>query len=337
MFRAALSKLTLLYLLIIMAISFFFSLSIYRTSTLEITNNLGRQQNVFERLGRGGPMMQSPDFLAEQERLAADSRQNIIINLLYTNAIILIIGGGLSYFLAGITLKPIEESHEAQSRFTSDASHELRSPLAAMKTEIEVALRNPKLTREEAVALLGSNLEEVERLSALSDGLLALTRDNGESIEKTNFDLSETINASIALVGKKVKERRAKIELDLDPKIKVHADPNTIQELLVILLDNALIYSSSNITIDVGTSSKDRFATIKVTDNGIGIAKDDLEKIFDRFYRVDQSRTKNEIPGYGLGLALAKKITETNGGSIRAESKLGAGSTFTVKLPLARA
>lgn len=334
MFRAALIKLTFIYLMIIMAISLFFSLTIYGVATQEITNNLGRQQNAFERFGHGGPMIQNQDFIAEQARLAMDSRQNIINYLLYTNVAILVLGGGLSYFLAGRSLKPIMESHDAQSRFTSDASHELRSPLAAMKTEIEVALRDPKITKEEAISLLTSNLEEVERLRSLSDGLLSLARDGGESLQRKTYNLSELINKSAQLVAKSPKQKKIDISTDLDDKINIFVDETSIRELFVLLLDNAIKYSKPGKNIAIHTSEKNKFAIIKIIDEGIGMSSEDQKKVFERFYRVDQSRTKNKIPGYGLGLALAKKITETNHGSISVVSKFGEGSTFTVRLPI---
>jgi two-component system sensor histidine kinase CiaH len=335
MFRAALVKMTLLYLAITMTISFFFSLTIYQVSTQELNNNLGRQQNAIERFGRIGGLMNNPDFLAERELLANQARENILRNLLYTNAVILILGGGVSYFLAGRTLKPIEESHESQSRFTGDASHELRSPLAAMKSEIEVALRDPKLTKEEAIVLLKSNLEEVERLKSLSDGLLELARDNGQTLEKADFELTKTLDESIMKLGKKIKAKHISIEKDVDETINVHAIETQIHELVVIVLDNAIKYSNENQKITIETSTKGKSAVIRIKDEGIGINTTDLKKIFDRFYRVEKSRSHDHTPGYGLGLALAKKIVAANNGMITAESRLGSGSTFTVKLPLA--
>jgi signal transduction histidine kinase len=335
MFRAALIKLTLLYFLIIMTISLFFSFAIYNVSSGEITRNAGRQQNAIERFGRPGGFQNNPDYLAERELLLTEARDNILNNLVYTNMIILLLGGGLSYFLAGRTLKPIWEAHDSQSRFTGDASHELRSPLAAMKSEIEVALRDPNLSKEEAVTLLHSNLEEVERLRLLSDGLLELSRDNGKSIKKTDLELNAVIEKVISKIQKTIKSKELHIINDLDESIKIHVCGEQMEELLTIVLDNAIKYSGEKKTIAIETSTKGKYAIIRIKDEGIGIDTQNLSKIFDRFYRVDQSRTKNKVTGYGLGLALAKKIVTANNGSIIAESRVGAGSTFTIKLPLA--
>jgi two-component system sensor histidine kinase CiaH len=336
MFRAALLKTTLLYLVIIMAISLFFSIIIYNVSTLEIGRNAGRQQNVIDRLGRSGIVPNDPTLLAERQQLIDEANNNIFDNLLYTNIAILVLAGGLSYYLAGRTIKPIEDSHDAQSRFTGDASHELRSPLAAMKAEIEVALRDPKLTRDEAIGLLKSNLEEVERLRTLSDGLLELARDNGKPIDKTDFELSNVIYTSVSKISKKSKEKNISIETDNDEHIQIHANHAQIEGLLVIILDNAIKYSEKDTNISIETSSKGKYAVLRIKDEGPGIGAEDLKKVFDRFYRVEKSRTKNTIPGYGLGLALAKKIVSINGGTIAAESRLGSGSTFTIRLPLVR-
>jgi len=336
MFRAALVKTTLLYLMIIMTISIFFSVIIYNVSTIEIGKNAGRQQNAIDRLGRGNALLDDPALLAERQNIIDEANQNILNNLLYTNAVILVLGGGLSYFLAGRALKPIVRSHESQSRFTGDASHELRSPLAAMKAEIEVALRDPKITKEEAITLLKSNLEEVERLRALSDGLLELARDNGQSLEKTDIELTKSISDALLKVDKKLAEKKIVVELDLEDKIRVHGARTQIQELFVIVFDNAIKYSENGKKILIESSIKGKNAVIRIKDEGVGIGAEDLTKIFDRFYRVEKSRTKNATHGYGLGLALAKKIVAANGGHISAESRLGAGSTFTIKLPLSR-
>lgn len=332
MFRAALVKLTLLYLLIIMVISLFFSTIIYNVSALEIAKNAGRQQNAVERLGRGN-MMNSPELLAERERLVDEANQNILNNLLYINLAILVLGGGLCYYLAGRTLRPIEEAHDAQSRFTSDASHELRSPLAAMKAEIEIALRNPKLSKTEAVALLTSNLEEVERLTALSDGLLALARNEAKPLAKKLLDANTLVANAIKVVAPLAKKNSHIVHFTPVEGLTVFGDEGTVTELMVIVLDNAIKYSETGKQTTITVSKRSKYTYFRVQDEGIGIDKDDLAHIFDRFYRADQSRTKNMQTGYGLGLALAREITVANGGSISVDSKKGAGSTFTIKLP----
>jgi signal transduction histidine kinase len=332
MFRSALIKLTLLYLLIIMIISFFFSLNLYRISSSEIDYNLNRQQMRFEQVGRLLPA--GPNDLsminAQAEQLA-EGQQRILWQLIYTNIFIFIAGGALSYLLAKITLRPIEESHEAQTRFTADASHELRSPLAAMKSEIEVNLRDPKLTGDEAIQILRSNLEEVDRLKTLSDGLLELSNGKDEFV----FDkvsINEAIQTAISNMSKVVKTRKADIKVDVPNDLFVLVNRDSIVEVFTILLDNAIKYTKDQPTIAIKAGRNGKHIEIDVTDNGIGISKDDLPHVFERFYRSEPSRSKNEVEGYGLGLSIAEKIVHKNKGKIEVTSHIGEGTTFKVFL-----
>lgn len=332
MFRSALIKLTLLYLLIIMVISLFFSLSIYRVSTIEINNNLRRQQNSFEKFGPGRGIINDPDFLAERETLLKEAKESLTLNLLYTNLVILILGGGLSYFLARRTLIPIEEAHEAQIRFTADASHELRSPLAAMKTEIEVALRDKNISLPETKKQLQSNLEEVDKLKNLTEGLLELARDNDNTREKVN--VTEFITAGIRRAKKNPKAKNIEIIEDLQANSAIWGNQENLTELITILLDNALKYSPHGKSIEVSSQVVGSQVKITVTDHGCGISENDLLHIFERFFRADLSRSKNKIEGYGLGLSIAKKIVEKHHGKIDVTSKLEEGTTFQITFPL---
>jgi two-component system, OmpR family, sensor histidine kinase CiaH len=333
MFRKALLKMTLFYLLILMSISLFFSIALYRISTLEVQRSLGRQQKNYE---KAGPFMRSlledPELLAQSELDVRVAKQAIIWQLIYTNIGIFVLGGGLSYFLAVQTIRPIEESHEAQARFTGDASHELRSPLASMKAEIEVALRDKKLTKEEAVEILKSNLEEVERLSLLSGYLLELSKDDGKNLELSRVDISYIVEKAMDSVAPKAKQKKVAIKSTISEKYFVLGNSSSLTDLLVILLDNAIKYSKSGSEVTINSKKSGRCVELSVCDLGTGIAEKDVPYIFDRFYRADHSRSKLNTEGYGLGLPLAKKIAEANHGDIFVKSRLGEGATFTVKL-----
>lgn len=333
MFRSALIKMTLLYLVIIMAISFFFSLNLYSISSQEIDYNLGRQQVRFQQGGKFGNMMDDPTIMLDRAAQVAEGQQRILWQLIYTNIFIFIAGGGVSYLLARFTLEPIEKAHEEQTRFTADASHELRSPLAVMKSEIEVALRDPKLSREEAIEILGSNLEEVERLKVLSEGLLELANGKDEFVfEKVSA--SEIITSAVGNVAKKTEAKKADIKVEVPEGLMLHANRDSLVELFTILLDNALKYSKDKPVITVEAKPDGKHIEIAVRDNGVGIHSDDLPHIFERFYRSDQSRSKNKVGGYGLGLSIAEKIVQKNKGRITVESKIGEGTTFKVFLSL---
>lgn len=310
LFNKARIKLTVAYLLIIMLISLFFSFNIYGI--------MGRE------LERGPRMMRIPN----QEIITQEIKKVITKQLIMTNIWILILSGGAGYFLAGLTLKPIEAAMEEQKRFISDASHELRTPLTAIKTETEVTLRDKKLDLKTAKKQLISNLEETEKLKKLTDYLLRINKNNGEKMEE--IDLKEVAQEVIS----KIPSASPSISLRVNSEQgKIIANKTAIEELLTILLDNAVKYSGKdgkiNVLIKPPSAGSGR-ATLEVKDNGMGIRESDIPHIFDRFYRADMSRTKNKIEGYGLGLAIAKNIVEAHKGKIEVESELNKGSIFRV-------
>ena len=332
MFRSALIKMTLLYLVIIMTISIFFSGSIYQISSHEIGRGLKRQQQFFQDLEQpiGRPDM---DFIRQREQQLEESNQRLLWQLFYINMGVLIIAGGVSYLLARQTLKPIEEAHEAQSRFTSDASHELRSPLAAMKSEIEVSLRDKKLTKEEAVATLRSNLEEVEKLRGLAEGLLELTRNNGSKLQQAELSLKKLMVRAIENSSNNAKGKNIKILNEVEETIMVYGNEQSLIQLVSILLENGIRYSDQDKTIRISAREHLNNIGIEIADQGFGIAEQDIPYIFDRFFQADSSRNKGAGDGYGLGLSIAKKIVDFHKGSIDVRSKIGEGSTIIVKLP----
>ncbi len=332
MFRWAIIKITLLYLAIIMVISLFFSINLYRISTSEIDKALNKQNDFF-RGNRSINAMISPELSDYMEERLIEAKRSVFYQLLYTNIVILFLGGGVSYIFARMTLKPIEESHEAQSRFAADASHELRSPLAAMKSEIEVALRDPKLDKKEAIDIIRSNLEEVNKLQKLSEDLLELARDNGKTLKKNNCVAKEIIRESIKKASKEAKTKNIKINEDIDEKIIIFGNKESLVELFLILLDNAIKYSEEGGEINFYAHKKSGDVEIRVEDQGVGIRKEEIDHIFKRFYRAELSRSKNKVNGYGLGLSIANKIVSANNGKINVESIEGKGSTFTVTLP----
>ncbi len=298
LFNKARIKLTVVYLLIIMFISLFFSFNIYGIMSRE--------------LDRGRRMIRLPN----QELMTQEIKKIVTRQLVMTNLWILVLSSGVGYFLAGLTLKPIEEAMEEQKRFISDASHELRTPLTAIKTETEVALRDKKLDLKGAKKQLVSNLEETEKLKKLTDYLLRINKNNSENMEEIDLKM---------IAQEVISKIKHKIILNAQGT-KILANKTAIEELLTILLDNAVKYSGKDGKISVTIKPH----LIEVKDNGMGIRESDIPYIFDRFYRADMSRTKNKIEGYGLGLAIAKNIVEAHKGKIEVESEVGKGSTFKV-------
>ena len=331
MFHSALLKLTLLYVLIVMIISISFSVVLYNVSSRELDRGLGNQTKKL----RNMPPMSNP-FIEELEKMHAEqineSAQTLQQNLIYFNLIILVSATLGCYFLAKISLRPIEESMEAQNRFTADASHELRTPLTAMKAEIEVNLRDKNMDIKEARELLNSNLEEISKLEYLSSALLKLAKfdkENKKDFEKIN--LAESVELAIEKVNKIADQKSITISAKLK-KVEILGDQQSLTELFIILLDNAIKYSPKASKIAVEIKKHDRHIEVIFTDHGVGIKASDIPHIFQRFYRADVSRSKEKVDGYGLGLSIAKRIAELHEGDILVSSQAGKGSKFTVKL-----
>lgn len=330
MFQSATLKLTVWYLLILMGVGLIFSIIIYQVASSEIAARLDIvEERFFDKTSN------SPLNLAFHDLRSLETRQahnNLLTSLVYINLFFLAVGGIASYLMARRTLTPIEQAHEAQSRFTSDASHELRTPLAAMKTELEVSLRDPNLTKKEMRELLLSNLEEVDKLSKISQSLLLLSRLEHSALVTRRVAIDDIVRRVV-----ENHNRRSPRIVYTPPKkpIYVTAHQVSIEELITILIDNALKYSPSRSKIYVTLQQKRRKARLEVINSGKGIRPEDLPLIFERFYRADESRTSGEESGSGLGLALAKRIVEIHKGDLSVSSELDKKTTFTVSLPLA--
>lgn len=335
MFQTARIKLTAWYLVIIMLVSISFSAVIYKVLTLEIERFSRMQRYRIEnRLGDRVVIPFSESFPAPpapDPELIDYIKHRIITALFFVNGTILILSGALGYILAGRTLRPIADMVDEQNRFISDASHELRTPLTALKSTLEVHLRDKNLTVMEARAALEGSIADVNTLQSLSDSLLTLTKyqQTPDKAASEILALDELINAAVKQLLPIAAKKHITIRTKT-PKIQLPGNRYSIHDLLVILLDNAVKYGKTNGTIDIEIKNKNKRTILLVKDNGIGIASKDLPHIFDRFYRADAARTKRVKDGYGLGLAIAKKITEAHRGVISVVSKPGLGSTFTV-------
>jgi two-component system, OmpR family, sensor histidine kinase CiaH len=326
MFKEARVKLTVWYLAIIMAISLSFSGAIY----IGINNELVRLEN-FQRtriqvIIRGFPVPVDVPLGPDNDAIN-EARFRIISVLGFINLSILILSGLGGYFLAGQTLDPIAEMVDEQKEFVSNASHELRTPLTSLMTEIEVALRDKQITLSEAKSLLASNLEEVKKMNNLSNLLLKLNKvgDEKTQIKFKQVDLKEVALGAISKVTPLVSTSKIKIIKKLK-STTIRGNEESLTELAIILLDNAIKYSEKGKSVEIKTFN----SSLEITDHGIGISNADLPHIFDRFYRADSSRSKEQSNGYGLGLSIAKSIVDLHGAQIKIKSKIGKGSTFTV-------
>jgi two-component system OmpR family sensor kinase len=232
-------------------------------------------------------------------------------------------------------LERLEAALETQKRFAADASHELRTPLTALRGELEVALRRDR-SSEEYTRVLGSALEEAERLSRLADDLLTLTRSEAGVLDPhlQEVDLRERIERTAGkLSGSDPTGSQQGFVVDGDPG-DVWVDPGLFDQVLWNLLHNAAKYSPAKDPVRVGLIRTETEVIIEVRDQGAGIPVEDLDRIFERFFRADASRAHAPgDPGTGLGLAITKAIVELHRGTITAENHPDRGAVFTVRIP----
>ena len=236
-------------------------------------------------------------------------------------------------------------AREAQRRFVSDASHEIRSPLTTIRGNAELLLLDRSITPADRVDALRDIVTEATRLNRLVDGLLALARgDAGRHGPPQPVRLHDLVSALVQSLSGRAGTPR--LILNPCPPIVVRADPDRLEEVVINLLDNAIKYTPPEGAIICTLRAEDNWAVLEVRDTGIGIHPEHLSHIFERFYRADRAHGRSEletgvvgedqkVPGSGLGLAISLQIVEEIGGTISAESAVGEGSCFTVRLPLA--
>jgi len=237
------------------------------------------------------------------------------------------------YFLAGRALVPIQKSWESQQQFVSDASHELRTPLAVIQSRTDLLFQEPDATIQEKAIDISVISKETRRLNKLVTSLLTLARSDSNQMEisKQEFALDVLIQEVIDQYADIAEFQGKRIYTDTITPIKLIGDKERIHQLLVILVDNSMKFTDEGGTIAINAAAKAHTIELEVKDNGIGIPKQDISKIFNRFYQVEQSRT--DIEGTGLGLSIAKWIIDKHSGTIRVDSELEKGTRFEITFP----
>ncbi len=335
MFEQARVKLAVYYTIIILAATGVLSFLFYQRTVSVITSE-------YERIGRR--------FMVDQESLVprlhdrvmqrilpedvVTAKRRIVVQLVWINVMVAGIAAGLSYVLAGWSLKPLQAAHEEQKRFVADAAHELKTPLTALRTSLEVNLMDKKLPQKTR-KILQENLEDVTGLWNLTESLLKLARVNGVRLRLKPVLIGGVLERAVKQMKPVAKKEGVMIEMGKIPKnLEVIGDEDVLVELMVIFLDNAIKYSSRETWVKVRVVVEKKQAVVAIVDRGVGIAKHHLPYIFDRFYRVDSARSKSDAVGYGLGLAVAKKIVDEHGGKVTVVSKVGEGTEVKVWLPM---
>src|SRR6266478_6133844 len=231
----------------------------------------------------------------------------------------------------------LKKMDQIRRDFVANVSHELRTPLSILRGYIETLLDNPKTSREEFSRILGVMERHSKRLDLLAQDLLTLAQleSANPNLQLGNVDLPSFFGEVIRDWEKKLATKQLSVIVDVPPDMPtVRADRVRLEEALYNLLDNAVKYSREHGEIRLMARQRDEQIVLSVSDNGIGISKEDLPRIFERFYRVDKARSTESIRGTGLGLAIVKHVAQLHGGRVEAESELGKGTTIRVILPV---
>ncbi|MFB2919132.1 MULTISPECIES: sensor histidine kinase [Aerosakkonema] len=244
--------------------------------------------------------------------------------------------GGL--WLTKQALKPIEASFQQLKQFTADASHELRSPLTAIKTSVDVMQNHPERIHPADVKKLGAIASATQQMSRLVEDLLLLARMDAVTVavqhEWIAIPLDEMLEDLLEMLELQAEEKEIYLKSNLLAGIFVKGDAVKLVRLFANLLENALQYTPAGGTVTLTMKNVDKYVVISVEDTGIGIAPFDLKSVFDRFWRADKARSRRQ-GGQGMGLTIAQAIAQFHGGEITVSSEVGVGSSFRVRLPLA--
>ena len=239
----------------------------------------------------------------------------------------------ISLLLSGLAIRPVKRSWRQQHQFVADASHELKTPLTVILANNNIIMSHKDDTVESQEKWLNSTKEEAEHMSKLVGDLLFLAKSDGEQspVVFSEVDLSD-ICENVSLQFDPVAfEKGLNLTCDVQPGITMQGDGTQLNQLVRIFLDNACKYTPEGGDIALRLAKNGPQTILSVTNTGDPIPKEDLDHLFERFYRVDEARTRTSSEGgYGLGLAIAKTITERHGGTVSVESTAGKGTVFTV-------
>ena len=230
-------------------------------------------------------------------------------------------------------LDRLQGAFESEKRLVADASHELKTPLSVIKAQCDVLLQRER-TKEEYAGALSKIKATSDTMKKLIDDMLSLTRLDSGSLSASGFadvSLGECINRAVKFTEFMAEAKQIQINKNISKDIWIKGDQNALTEIFLNIIENAIKYSPAENSIEIILTPDAREATVEIRDHGAGITQEDMERVFDRFYRGTAART---LPGTGLGLSIAKAIAEAHGGRISARSEPGKGSSFFITLPL---
>jgi len=275
------------------------------------------------------PFREDPAILAAAHRMLVKDA----VLLLLANGGALVLIAGAAFLLARATLRPLEEAIALQRQFTNDASHDLRTPLAVIRTETSTALHEGEACTPELADRMKIIDQQAKRMERLIDQLLTLAHVDADSaLNREPTDLMVVVGGVVRDLQPLAVARKITLLFDRRESAVVMGDELKLSQLVGNLVDNAIKYSAERSSVAVSVWRQRDQAFVEVTDQGPGIPSGELERIFQRYHRVDSSRT-NGRAGHGLGLPLCRWIAHAHGGEVAVRSSEGQGSTFTLQLP----
>ena len=242
--------------------------------------------------------------------------------------------GELNVIVLLYDITEIRRLEKVRTDFVANASHELRTPVTALKGFAETLLDGAKEDKEVLDQFLEIMLKESIRLDSIVNDILELSRVEQKQVpvNAENVKVREAVESTFKLVKQKAESKQMELSIIEEDAVSIQTDLSRLKQVLANLINNAIVYTQEKGKVVVKIHKEDEYAVIEVSDNGIGIPEDEQDRIFERFYRVDKARSRNS-GGTGLGLSIVKYLVENLNGSITVHSKLGLGTTFTVKLP----
>ncbi|MEW9122081.1 MAG: HAMP domain-containing sensor histidine kinase [Thermotaleaceae bacterium] len=259
----------------------------------------------------------------------------LLTTLIFVGLLMLVAIFIISLYFANRAIKPIAETWEKQKQFIADASHELKTPLSIINANYDALMENQEETIKSQLKWFDYIRIGADRMTKLINDLLSLAKIEDKNFEapKLPFNISNAVNEVMLSMEAIAKEKGVKLYPAIEADIIVKSDSERVKQVVTILFDNAIKYSDENGQIDISLKATKRQVIYSIKNTGKGIAKEDLPRVFDRFYRADPSRT-HENGGYGLGLSIAKSIMDRLGGEIQVKSVENEYTTFTFMLEL---
>ena len=294
------------------------------TPLLEILRNPALDQAIANASGRGESIRSELTVDASQIEIHAVATRNDA-------------GGITGALVLFHDITELKKMDQIRRDFVANVSHELRTPLSILRGYIETLLDNPKTSREELSRILGVMERHSKRLDLLAQDLLTLAQleSANPNLQLSHLDLPSFFGEVSRDWEKKLANKQLNVIVDVPPEVPpIRADRQRLQEALYNLLDNAVKYSPEHGEIRLMARQRDEEIVLSVSDSGIGISREDLPRIFERFYRVDKARSTESIRGTGLGLAIVKHVAQLNGGRVEAESEINKGTTIRIVLPI---